>query len=340
MIQISSAATLADPLLLAQIARTQNSTSFALLTVALFDYVITLPREWACIWQRRASTLTVLLFTLRYGALSYGIVSVGCIFVTAPETCLVLVRITQTLLVFLMVLFGVGSTLRVYALSKRPEMCILTAVLATGQVISNVYEFTHSVAITTSVPSATCVSHLESSIHLQTILGMSARSATALADVVVLAVTLRATIHSFNASKRMNFQLPLITTLVRDGAFYFVIVLVMNVLQMILYPIKHEFYLTAFIGMITPILLARLFLDLREAVDGRPIDGSETITDINHFSRFSAPDIDHSIELNSRDKQADPNGPIRFRSTRERPDSWSLSDVDPQEAAGGQGHHG
>ena len=148
----------------------------------------------------------------------------------------------------------------------------------------------------------------------------------------------------------------------------------MNVLQMILYPIKvrldfrirdhvsiplsqHEFYLTAFIGMqvhtaphrnadahhnfrITPILLARLFLDLREAVDGRPIDGSETITDINHFSRFSAPDIDHSIELNSRDKQADPNGPIRFRSTRERPDSWSLSDVDPQEAAGGQGHHG
>lgn len=46
---------------------------------------------------------------------------------------------------------------------------------------------------------------------------MSARSATALADVVVLAVTLRATIHSFNASKRMNFQLPLITTLVRDG---------------------------------------------------------------------------------------------------------------------------
>lgn len=68
-------------------------------------------------------------------------------------------------------------------------MCILTAVLATGQVISNIvrhyldylhalckilmdwllqYEFTHSVAITTSVPSATCVSHLESSIHLQT----------------------------------------------------------------------------------------------------------------------------------------------------------------------------
>lgn len=91
---------------------------------------------------------------------------------------------------------------------------------------------------------------------------------------------------------------------------------------------------------ITPILLARLFLDLREAVDGRPIDGSETITDINHFSRFSAPDIDQSIELNSRDKQADPNGPIRFRSTRERTDSWSLSDVDPQEAASGQGQHG
>lgn len=52
---------------------------------ALFDYIITLPRECSSVWQRRPSALSALLFFLRYGSLSYGTISVASIFVQSPE---------------------------------------------------------------------------------------------------------------------------------------------------------------------------------------------------------------------------------------------------------------
>lgn len=49
------------------------------------------------------------------------------------------------------------------------------------------------------------------------LVGMSARTTSAAADTIVLAVTLKKTFHSFAHAKRMHFKLPLITTLIRDG---------------------------------------------------------------------------------------------------------------------------
>lgn len=65
---------------------------------------------------------------------------------------------------------------------------------------------------------------------------------------------------------------------------------------------------------ITPILLGRLFLDLREVVDGHVEDPS--VTDIDHFSRFTAECLEDSIELRRISKRTIQEG-LMFRGSEE-----------------------
>lgn len=56
--------------------------------------------------------------------------------------------------------------------------------------------------------------------------------------------------------------------LIRDGTVYFLTVLAMNIAQLVVFQILEQVYLISFICTLTPVLISRFFLDLREAARG------------------------------------------------------------------------
>lgn len=197
----------------------------------------------------------------------FNAIYVASVFATMEQTCVFFSRVTQVLTIFLMTSFCAGSAVQVYALTRNIWLVLLVAILGLGPVATKIHFCLRSAELITSVSSAVCLQLDETTFKDQNRAVIIARLSTTLADLVVLIVTLKATISSFKNARCAHLKVPIVTALIRDGTLFFLIAILMNVIQIIVWKRLRMLYLTPFICGVTSILLSRLFLNLRAASD-------------------------------------------------------------------------
>ncbi|KAI0825861.1 hypothetical protein BC629DRAFT_31621 [Irpex lacteus] len=115
---------------------------------------------------------------------------------------------------------------------------------------------------------------------------LATRISVIIGDVLVLAVTWTKTAHAYREARRLNIRAPLATMLFRDGTIYFLILLVLNILQMIgenapaILPI---IFINPFSVTVPPMIVCHFILNLRQF---EPAGSSWASADQSHSLRF------------------------------------------------------
>lgn len=95
---------------------------------------------------------------------------------------------------------------------------------------------------------------------------ITARICVIAADLLVLAVTLYETYATVRAASSIRRTKSASTVLLTNGALYFVVLLMLNVLQAAIQVTEYTSYSTYFTAPISSILISRLLLDLRREI--------------------------------------------------------------------------
>ncbi|KAI0366870.1 hypothetical protein BV20DRAFT_1094260 [Pilatotrama ljubarskyi] len=241
-----------------EIASAVNSEAFvAAIALYCFDYSLTLAREVERIWKLGFSVPAVIFHCVRYSAL------VNILFVILDQTpwkgisdmsCSIIVHFEIALNMVLLVAAAVFSALRAYALSWQ-DARVLVVVLVLGLV------------------------------HPAIVLGCGFSPSISpalyenwvLADLVVVVITVANTWSLRVQAARISFRSQIMDILMRDGAIYFSVLLVANLVGLAL---VRSFTLiqpmSTFIATLTAIMTSRFILDLHDAADVRAGETSLT----------------------------------------------------------------
>ncbi|KAI9063139.1 hypothetical protein FKP32DRAFT_1572420 [Trametes sanguinea] len=248
--------------------------AFALI---FYEYIITIDREIALIWNRKLTGATILFILNRYLALlKYPIYIVGLqsvsdeVWALAVWAVNILAMLLELLPYFVWLSF---STLRVYAISRQNwRLALLVAVPGCMPLASNIYLYTQGSTANYPLPIGCvwldtipvnidnrCASHRRHWLLIAT------RTSAILTDVLVLITTWWQTYSLRRLAVQANMQVSLATLLVRDGTIYFLVLLAMNTFH-IAFSLTGRFtYTITFEEPLTTILISRFLLNLREA---------------------------------------------------------------------------
>ncbi|KAJ2991220.1 hypothetical protein NUW54_g8256 [Trametes sanguinea] len=263
--------------------------AFALI---FFEYIITIDREIASIWNRKLTGATVLFIfkqvsrTIEVSAIHrWPAVSLGREVAICPAelstkhllrsrlcSCKVvniLAMMFELLPYFVWLSF---STLRVYAISRQNwRIALLVAVPGCMPLASNIYLYTQGSTANYPLPIG-CVwlnsipANIDNrSAKPATAVLIATRTSAILTDVLVLITTWWQTYSLRRLAVQANMQVSLATLLVRDGTIYFLVLLAMNTFH-IAFSLTGRFtYTITFEEPLTTILISRFLLNLREA---------------------------------------------------------------------------
>ncbi|EKM56266.1 uncharacterized protein PHACADRAFT_207547 [Phanerochaete carnosa HHB-10118-sp] len=176
------------------------------------------------------------------------------------------------------------SALRVYALWQGsmakhvfPAIVFLLGVFPVG---TNIFSWIRTTTAYEDLPPLpTCTSFTNISPKLDT--------DVIAADVIVLALTWAKSLKQFQEMRKLNLGSSISAVLLRDGTFYFVAILAVNILQLLTYSAKGltiGAYTIDFLQSMPPLLVQRFILNLRQLNLGAM---TESNSDARHFSRFS-----------------------------------------------------
>ncbi|KAJ3532388.1 hypothetical protein NM688_g7430 [Phlebia brevispora] len=116
---------------------------------------------------------------------------------------------------------------------------------------------------------------------------LGARISLILADLTVIVLTWFKTFHHTRAAARIGATVSLSGTLLRDGSVYFIVLLVFNIAQILVRSIPSLQTISPIftaIDILSPILLSRFLLSLRQAVT--PLSAPEDETNVSTLSVF------------------------------------------------------
>ncbi|KAI0769552.1 hypothetical protein BC629DRAFT_1442232 [Irpex lacteus] len=259
----------------------------------LLDYVAVsasaFTEEVSVIWRRKWTGMTLLFAFTRYIALFLQILS----FMPNPTyiSCFTTAIINETLNIILWFCFADGNRLVsgiVFALSF--VQCATN--LARFQLLYRLMR----------VPNAQLP---KSKYEAYCRLAISTRTALTIADIVVLVVTWSKTIHAYIAARKLNIGAPLASMLLRDGTIYFLILLVLNVLQSLPFyapSLDNIQFASAYYQALVPTLVCRFILNLRQA-------GTDNLLDQQSRSTSLVGNLGQSLQFRSvHDEEDEHNG--------------------------------
>ncbi|TFY52595.1 hypothetical protein EVJ58_g9922 [Rhodofomes roseus] len=199
-------------------------------------------------------------------------------------------------------MLAVISAMRVYAVSGRQwlitAVALLVGVLPVGV---NVYAASHATIyfeggvcsydtnltgrenfMYVFIPVAKSSSSVHEASHRFALLS---RLATIVCDVIVVATIWVKTysLAKYHAQTR-SFNQSLLWYLLRDGTVYFIVLLILNVVDIFLFYFKSEVnFLASIILPLSLILISRLLINLREVASSRGLDETSTTTHTSSF---------------------------------------------------------
>ncbi|KAI0806355.1 hypothetical protein BC629DRAFT_1437792 [Irpex lacteus] len=231
-----------------------NFINISLLVVVIYDSIITFGEEVRLIWcygsrGKNVVAASMLFLANRYLAILYGVI--GFVAGTVPliTTCAAVTRLTESIVLGLVLCFALFSAYRVYALQVWNRAILATVVFLLNLVplCINLYAFIRykPAPIGPSFSPCAVIDPLRPSLEIQFV--RACRLSAIAADAIVLFSTLAKTVPAWIEARKLKIAVPLSTAIIQDGSAYFFILLVMNIFQMITFAVWQTEYLTTFI---------------------------------------------------------------------------------------------
>ncbi|KAJ3556220.1 hypothetical protein NM688_g2149 [Phlebia brevispora] len=236
----------------------------ALAALVAYDYFITIQQEVAMVWRRKW-TAAIWLFVLnRY--LLVLVMILANVHATA-STCFGVEVTLSALELAQYIIFAIFSALRAYSLLNRTVFAagilILVLLLNLVPVATGIVRFPEVKNVMLIIPSsARIVAILHNNLLICSRLPLGTRIPLIAADAIVIVVTWIKTVRHAKHASFLQMSISLSEILLRDGSLYF---------------------------LITPILISRFLLNLRQAVspDNTPADMDASDFSAAEFRRSS-----------------------------------------------------
>lgn len=161
------------------------------------------------------------------------------------------------------------SILRVHAVSEHNLLVTLTAfLLGILTVAVNLYLYIarHYEGVTRAAGMPFCIFKKYYSSTIYTELALGVRACAVAFDMLVLVVFWYKTYGIRQDAKKANVRTSLVTLLLRDGTFYFIALLVLNLSEIILIEVQNEAfaYQTDFIAPISSMIIQQCIINLQK----------------------------------------------------------------------------
>ncbi|KAI0689552.1 hypothetical protein BC835DRAFT_1418438 [Cytidiella melzeri] len=271
----------------------------------VFEYCITIAQEISLMWLRKWTGATWLYMLNRYVSVLYVIVDISptapdekvisssfscCQLTVLDSRCAISARMLHILSLVQYVIFAVFSSLRVYALwNRNVKLGVIVLVIALVPLGVNIYNDATYILIyiPSTLPQTQCGTAfgISSAVVFSVRLALLARLSAIGADILVLVATWVKTWVTYREGIRIGMRVPMASLLIRDGTLYFIALLVMNIYQILNNTIPSFLVAdagTVYISVLTPMLISRFLLNLRQVDQGQETEAVST------RSRFSA----------------------------------------------------
>ncbi|KIM82359.1 hypothetical protein PILCRDRAFT_785956 [Piloderma croceum F 1598] len=242
--------------------------------VVLWDWVISLPREWRFIWLTHWTPVKMAYLFCRYWVMAVVPYLLFCFVVDHSQaTCAKIFNIPVALALWNQVGSEVILLIRTYAFFNRNPLLLAFLIAAMAGVVAyQLYVATSQMQLLPFVkpPFDRGPCFPASKPHSKHLLGFFI--APLLFDTIVTTITV---LKAFNIRRRSGGPSSrLIQTFLREGVFYYILISIANLINGIFYLQPRQVISAINIPlsvMLGPVLACRLILDLRER-------GSETVS--------------------------------------------------------------
>ncbi|KAI0941891.1 hypothetical protein AcV7_002456 [Taiwanofungus camphoratus] len=267
----------------------ENYCIMASAALLFFDFCITFTTEVQRIWSRRFSGATIIFLIVRYAALAERITLVTSVLLRATldqryvlvgirkltnihhvmlRSCVPVLRLDDSLTSLGKLVNGAFIVLRIRGIwgsDWRPFL--LLAPLCLIPPIVSIYLQVEYIPIAFGPPLYGCGALYIASSETIDNLRIAANAAAIASNTIVLFLTWAKTYWISRESSRLGWNTPLITLLLRDGTLYFMLFLLIEILDIIGYGLGSDFILwdvwTYFDEVFLVIFTSRFMLDLR-----------------------------------------------------------------------------
>lgn len=243
--------------------------------IIVYEHAITLSGEIEFIWTSELTAINVLFHMNRLLGLVYAITTMFKVpyggaydlFYTRSFVAPITWVVTLTLLT---VTWAAFSALRVYALGGRawqPALCVLILNLLTVGMNVRLLVIDISNAIFPASYGNTLgrLLGVEGNETAGIIITGASRAGCMVADLIILGVTWRATYAIKKYADEAGMPLRITTLLLRDGTLYFVLLLILNIVDFTSYLLSISITIPYFLFAAQYVIVSRFLLNIREA---------------------------------------------------------------------------
>ncbi|TBU31847.1 hypothetical protein BD311DRAFT_751740 [Dichomitus squalens] len=255
--------------------------AIALTTFLVYDWLGAFPREVRSYWTRRPGTLsTCLYFSIRYIPITAQLYSTYHQFrALSYESCARFSPVSLVVAYVSLIPAALFSAARAYALSRRRILAFVIFSLLFVSFATNLTRVAYNVSGVV-LPMLGCLVTDNFPVRLGHIFTIVNRSSTILADTFLIAMTWsylpgRSELNSRGVLNGRN----LINIMLRDGTLYFILLLMLNILQLVsteLSVLTDEpgSIIAVLVSPISSVLMAHFLLDLQEAYQRKVVCSS------------------------------------------------------------------
>ncbi|KAI0640700.1 hypothetical protein C8Q79DRAFT_435413 [Trametes meyenii] len=214
---------------------TTNCIYFSVMTLLLYDYLLTFDQEVELFWTRRATGASALFFIIRYLALvNYDILGATLFAPLSDTVCALLSKAQFAVQVSQHIPWGAFSALRVLALTRMSwTLSSIVFVLSIGPAAINFLEYGYGLSgvnvLTTGCQGFDTLTRREGEM-----LSIVSRTTLIAADFLVIVTTVTATWKRGTPYTLRRRQPSLGDILLYNGIKYFAVLLTLNILQVVL----------------------------------------------------------------------------------------------------------
>ncbi|KAH8818891.1 hypothetical protein DL96DRAFT_1622289 [Flagelloscypha sp. PMI_526] len=265
--------------------------------ILFWDYIITFDDEYRLVWKAPWTKASLWFYLNRYVALLGHLALFPFRFNPLPEdSCNIVTRIYQLHLIVTHVIVGVLMALRVYAIYERARPilylmigCVVACVVGAAVIFIVILKRDSKLGAQDlrKVPGSSCLSDV--SKGSASTLGV-AFTIVILYDSLLTGLLLRKSwLTAYGSDPRMRgVKSPLLAVIARDGSFYFVASLFINIINIITCfagAAATRGSLTSFSTLVSVTLMSRMSLNLRKATS--PEQGPTTFGTLSALDAYS-----------------------------------------------------
>ncbi|KAI0696084.1 hypothetical protein BC835DRAFT_1414477 [Cytidiella melzeri] len=264
-----------------------NSCMVAATTLLFYDYLLTFPDELRCIWSRKFSGATVLFVLNRYVSLISQLLLTIQLFSWDNQSQ----DAADTFTVF--------AALRTYAIWEKDRTILWTLLcLGLAPVGLNIFYYTRVTILSTPPPFTGCGELVQfndpsSALidqNVTDVFSIADRVAAICLDTLVIVLTWMRTARIRQVFSQLQIKSSIGALLLRDGALYFVVLLLLNIVNLIAVAFQIFGAVPGITAVITSIFVSRFFINLRDVYMSATGSGDTSDANLSRMSsvRFGA----------------------------------------------------